>query len=235
MRTIRFAGVMTLAAALLCGSAMPAEAQQTFNVTLGSMMPFGQDGRVDNDVLAANHEFLSFTFKDFNQATVGAEWLVSAGPFLEFGAGASFYRRTVPTVYRDFVASNNAEIEQSLRFRMIPLAFTVRAVLAGQSSPVQPYVGAGIAIINWRYSEFGDFVDFGSRNLVVRPGTFVANGSEVGPVVLGGVRFGSGALSAGGEVRYQKADAELDSRFAAPMLDLGGWTYQATLGIRFGR
>ena len=94
---------------------------------------------------------------------------------------------------------------------------------------------AGIAIINWRYSEFGDFVDFGSRNLVVRPGTFVANGSEVGPVVLGGVRFGSGALSAGGEVRYQKADAELDSRFAAPMLDLGGWTYQATLGIRFGR
>ena len=31
------------------------------------------------------------------------------------------------------------------------------------------------------------------------------------------------------------ADAALDDRFAGPRIDLGGWTYQATVGIRFGR
>lgn len=235
MGTIRLTAASALAVALLCGSAIPAQAQQTLNVTLGGFMPFGQDGRVDDDVLVANHEFLVFDFKDFNQVTAGAEWLVPVGPFIEFGAGASIYRRTVPTIYRDFFASNDTEIEQNLRFRMIPVALTVRVIPTGQSSPVQPFIGAGIAVINWRYSEFGDFVDFGSPNLVIRPGTFVADGTEVGPVVLGGVRFVSDTVSVGGEIRYQKADAELDNRFAASRLDLGGWTYQATFGIRFGR
>lgn len=234
MRSMRLAAA-ALAFALLCGVAMPAQAQQTVNFTLGGFVPFGQDGRVRGDVLARNHDFLAFDFKDFTNATVGGEWLLPVGPIIELGAGASFYRRTVPTVYRDFVASDRTEIEQSLRLRMVPVAFTLRVVPTGQSSPVQPYLGAGIAVINWRYSEFGDFVDFGSPNLVVRPGTFVTKGTEVAPVVLGGIRLASDTFSVGGEVRYQKADAELDNRFAASRLDLGGWTYQATFGVRFGR
>ncbi len=235
MQLTRLAGAAVLSFALLDVSAIPAQAQQTFNFTLGGTMPFGRDARVAGDVLVANHDFLAFDFEDFNGVTAGAEWLVPVGPFVEVGAGAAVYRRTVPTVYRDFVASNGTEIEQSLRLRTIPTSLTLRVVPTGQSSPVQPYIGAGVAIINWRYSEFGDFVDFGSTALVVRPGTFVATGTEVGPVVLGGVRLVSDAFSLGGEVRYQKADAELDSRFAGPRLDLGGWTYQATFGLRFGR
>ena len=57
----------------------------------------------------------------------------------------------------------------------------------------------------------------------------------MGPLALGGVRFASDSFSVGGEIRYQKADADLSDDFAAPKLDLGGWTYQFTLGFRFGR
>jgi hypothetical protein len=228
-------GVALMAVVLFCGTTQPAFAQQTVNFTLGGFVPQGQDSRVNGDVLLTNNEFLVFDFDDFNGVTFGGEWLVPVGPFIEFGAGASFYRQTVPTVYRDFVASNNTEIEQNLRLRMIPMAFTARVVPTGQSSPIQPYFGGGVTIINWRYSEFGDFVDFGSPGLIVRSGSFVADGNEVGLVLLGGVRFVGDVVSVGGDVRYQRADAELDDRFAAPRIDLGGWTYQATLGFRFGR
>jgi hypothetical protein len=235
MSTRSLAGAGLMACALLCSATRPASAQQTLNFTLGGFVPQGQDSRVEGDVLLRNYDFLVFDFDDFNGVTLGGEWLVPIGPFIEFGAGASFYRNTVPTVYRDYVASDNTEIEQNLQLRLIPMAFTARVVPTGQSSPIQPYFGGGVAIINWRYSEFGDFVDFGSPELLVRSGSFVADGNEVGLVLLGGVRFVGDVMSVGGEVRYQRADADLDDRFAAPRIDLGGWTYQATIGVRFGR
>lgn len=234
MRSARLA-VVAIAIILAGGSVRPAYAQQTLNFTLGSFVPFGADARAQGDVLLENSTFLAFGVDDFSRVTVGAEWLVPIGSFLEAGAGASFYRRTVPTVYRDFTDSTGREIEQNLRLRMVPVAFTLRVVPTGLSSPIQPYFGGGVALINWRYSEFGDFIDFGSPGRPVRPGTFVANGTEAAPVLFGGLRFGSDELSVGGEIRYQKAEADLDDRFAAPRLDLGGWTYQFTLGLRFGR
>lgn len=219
---------------LLCGDVTRAQAQ-TLNFTLGRFVPFGEDARTSGDVLLANRNFLAFDVDDFSVATAGAEWLMPVGNFVELGAGASFSRRTVPSVYRDFVGSDNTEIEQRLRLRMIPVAFTVRLVPTGQQSSIQPYIGGGVALINWRYSEFGDFVDFGAPGRPIRPDSFVASGTEAAPVVLGGIRFGAETLSAGGEIRYQRAEGDLDDRFAGPRLDLGGWTYQFTLGIRFGR
>jgi hypothetical protein len=104
---------------------------------------------------------------------------------------------------------------------------------------VQPYFGAGLGVFAWRYSESGEFVDFGTRSPTIFRDRFVASGSETGPVALGGIRFAADTVSAGFEVRYQGADAPLGSEFAVvadePRIDLGGWTYQFTVGWRFGR
>jgi hypothetical protein len=54
-------------------------------------------------------------------------------------------------------------------------------------------------------------------------------------VVLAGLRFGGETVSAGGEIRYHSAEAALDDRFAGSKIDLGGWTYNVTVGVRFGR
>ena len=200
-----------------------------------SFTPRGEDARVQDDVLAKNREFLTFDIKEFNSATAGVEWLVPLGNFLEAGAGISFSRRTVPSVYSAFQASDGTEIAQDLRLRMIPVALTIRVLPLGQSSSVQPYVGAGLGIISWRYSESGDFIDFGTANRRVFRDSFVASGTETGPVALGGIRFGRETVSAGFEARYQKAEGNVGADFAAPKIDLGGWTYQLTLGVRFGR
>ncbi len=232
--TTRLVLPVFLACAALSVTAAPAAAQQTFNLTLGHFSPRGEDARVSGDVLVANRDFLTFDIGEFGGPSVGAEWLIPLGNFFEAGAGISFSRRTVPSIYTGFRDSDGTEIDQDLRLRILPMALTVRVLPFGRSSGVQPYFGAGLGVFNWRYSESGEFVDFGAGRRIFRD-SFVADGNETGPVALGGIRFASDSFSAGGEVRYQSASADLDNRFAGSKIDLGGWTYQLTLGLRFGR
>lgn len=222
---------------LACTALAPAtaSAQQTINFSLGVFTPRGADARVAGDVLNANSTFLFFDVGDFKSASIGGEWLIPFGEFFEGGVGIGFSRRTVETVYTDFTDNFGEEIQQKLRLRQVPFAFTVRALPLGQSNPFQPYIGAGLLATNWRYAEFGDFVDFGDPSFPVFPASYVASGTATGPVVLGGVRFGGRRLSAGGEIRYQKAEGDLSSEFAGSKIDLGGWIYNFTLGVRFGR
>jgi|SRR5688572_15864186 hypothetical protein len=223
-----------LAGAVMLTTAGEAAAQQTLNFSLGYFAVRGEDARVDGDVVNANRTFLAFDVSDFNSASVGAEWLVPLGEFLEAGAGISFTRRTVASVYSDFIDNDGTEIDQDLRLREVPIALTVRVLPLGQRNALQPYFGAGLGIVNWRYSETGEFIDFGNNREIFRD-QFVADGNATGPIVLGGLRYGGETFSAGGEIRYHSAEGDLDDRFAGSKIDLGGWTYNFTMGVRFGR
>jgi len=206
--------------------------RQTVNFTLGYFTPFGFDARDDDDVLLANSTFLLFDIDDFHGASVGGEWLFPLARHIEGGIGVSFTSQTAHSVYADFVDSDGTEIDQDLHLRTTPIAFTVRLIPVSPSSPFQPYVGGGVGLINWRYSERGEFVDFNAGREIFN-GNFEKSGTNAGPVVLGGVRFAGDAFSAGFEVRYQYAEGDLDPDFAAPKIDLGGWTYNFTAGVRF--
>ena len=139
----------------------------------------------------------------------------------------------MPTVYGNFVNRNGSEIEQDLKLRVAPFTATVRVLPFGRSRPVQPYVGGGVGVLSYRYSETGDFVDF-TDNSVFRD-SFAGSGTATGPTVLGGVRVPLGAWDFGGEVRWQKAKGDLpaDLGFAGDVIDLGGWNYLATVNIHF--
>jgi hypothetical protein len=229
---------LLLACATVAATTQPAFAQQTLNFSLGYFTVRGEDARVEGDVLTENRSLLAFDVDDFNGASVGGEWLVPLGQYFEGGAGVSFSRSTVSSVYRDFVDNDGSEIAQDLRLRIVPISFTIRVLPLGQSSAIQPYFGAGLGIFSWRYSESGEFVDFGTRPSTIFRDQFVASGAETGPVVLGGIRFAGNTLSAGAEIRYHSADAALGDEFALvadePRIDLGGWIYQFTIGFRFG-
>jgi len=227
-------GMLVTAAMLICATAARAQdrGQQTVNFTLGYFTPLGFEARDDDDVLSANSTFLIFDLDDFNGASVGGEWLFPLARNVEGGIGLSYSKRTVPSVYQDFVDPNGTEIDQDLSLRIVPLAFTVRLIPVDPRSPVQPYIGAGIGLFSWRYSEIGEFVDFGGGNEIFED-RFVRTGTNAGPVVLGGIRFVGDTASGGFEIKYQKATGDLDADFAAPKIDLGGWTYNFTVGIRF--
>jgi hypothetical protein len=207
----RLAVLALLSAGAIGLSAQPAAAQQTLNFTFGYFAVRGEDARVEGDILNEHlgaEASLVYDVQDFNSASFGGEWLVPLSGYIEAGAGVSFTRQTVPSVYEDFIDADGSEIEQDLRLRRVPVDLTMRVMPLGQQSSVQPYFGAGISIVSWRYSESGEFVDFTRGNAIFRD-QIVASGTETGPVVLGGVRFAGDSLSAGAEVRYYSAEGEL--------------------------
>jgi hypothetical protein len=210
-------------------------AQQSLNFYLGGFVPTGEDnrGNIDGgDVLVNNLDFLAFNVEDFKGATAGVEYLVGLGDYLDAGLGIGTYRRTVPSVYADLVNANGSEIEQDLRLRIIPFTATVRFLPAGRDAWLVPYIGAGVGVFNWRYSETGDWVR--SDDSIYRD-TFVGSGTATGPVILGGLRLPIGALDLGYETRWQKAKGDLPTSesFSADSINLGGWTHAVTFNVRF--
>ena len=226
-----------LATAIVCSAMLfapeAARAQQTLNLSFGYFTVRGQDARVDGDVLNANRNFLTFDIDDFNGGSIGGEWLVPVGRCIEAGAGVDFTRRTVSSFYTRFVNRDGSNIDQDLRVRMVPAAFTFRLLPLGQDRGFQPYVGGGLDVIAWRYSESGEFLD--TRDNTIFNNSYVASGTETGPVAMGGIRFAGDTAAAGFEFRYQGAEADLPAPFAGEKIDLGGWSYLFTVGMRFGR
>jgi hypothetical protein len=173
----------------------------------------------------------------FTGPTVGGEWLVGLGNYFEAGAGLGFYQRTVPAADR-LGRVNNATgnpIVADLKLRIAPFTATVRALPLGHDAPIVPYVGAGVGVYAWRYSESGEFVDF-VDNKTIFAGTFVGSGAAVGPVVLAGVRVPIGPMAPGFEVRWQKAQGNLPGLpdfEPGRVIDLGGLNYLFTFNIKF--
>lgn len=211
-------------------------AQQSLNLSVGGFVPRGVDSRPGDDVLVKNLGSLIFEVKDFNGPTVSADWLIALGNNIEAGLGVGYYSRTSPAVYRNFQNANRSEIEQDLKLRVTPFTATIRVLPLGRRAGIQPYIGAGVGVFQFRYAETGQFVDFSDRSIF--NDTFVGSGTATGPVVLGGLRFPMGAVDLGGEVRYQSAKGNLptappEGPFAGSKIDLGGMNYSLTVNIRF--
>jgi opacity protein-like surface antigen len=213
----------------------PASADGVFNLYGGLFAVRSADSRVDDDVLLNNAGFLAFEIDDFNGGTFGADYHVGVGRYLEIGGGVGYYQQDVPSVYRDYVNENGFEIAQELSLKMVPISLTAKVFPFGRNQGVEPYVGGGVAFVNWKYSEVGEFVDFNNDYEVFRD-RFVDDGWATLPVFLAGVRFPVGdVFRFGGEFRWQTGTADLDPSqgFAGERIDLGGYTYIATFGFRF--
>jgi hypothetical protein len=229
------------AVALVSGflAAPDAAAQQSLNVYLGGFTPRALDARDNDDVLVRNGVFLStvneirgIDMGEFNNVTIGGEWLFAVSPNLEGGLGIGFYQRTVPTLYTDLVNTDGTDIEQDLKLRIVPFTATIRFLPVGNTAGFQPYVGAGVTAYRWRYSETGQFVDFQNN---VFTGNFVGSGGAAGPTILGGFRVPIDSAAIGFEIRWQSGEGTLpsDQGFAGSTIDLGGMNYLFTMNFRF--
>jgi hypothetical protein len=233
---MRFHVAVTAAALVVIGLVHPhtAAAQQTLNFSVGAFTIRGEGARVDGDVLVVNRDLFLFDFSDFTGVSLTGEWLAPIGDYVEAGGGIGFTTRGVPTIYDDYTRPDQTEIEQELKLRTIPFSASIRLLPLGRNAAVQPYVGGGITVINYRYSETGDFIDFTQPGRPIFHDSYVATGNAVGPIAVFGLRVPMGNFLLGGEVRYQKAEADLDEvDFLGPKLDLGGFHYAATFGFRF--
>ena len=225
--------VMLAAMSLWLGT--PAWAQQSsLSLNLGYFALRGEDTRISDDVIVENLSLFAFGLDQFNNGSVGAEWLVGVGDYAEVGVGVGIYQQTVLSVYDDFVNLDGSEIEQDFKLRVTPVTATARFFPFGQRSAIQPYAGAGVGFFNWRYSEVGEFVDFTTFDIF--RDRFVAEGNDVGAVYLGGVRVLAGSrFAVGVEVRYQDVQGVvgIDQGFLEERIDLGGLTTSFTFNVLF--
>jgi hypothetical protein len=226
-------------------TADPSYAQQTLNLYLGGFVPdsYGSRTRDDlglsADVVRSDLDFLAFNLNSFGRFTFGGEYLVGIGDYLEAGGGVGYDQTSVPSVYAYQVNSNGSEIQQELRLRTVPFTATMRVLPFGRRAGMVPYVGGGVAIINWKYTEIGQWVDQTDNSIF--SASYSGTGTSVGPLFLAGVRVPLGVWGFGGEFRWQEVKGDLpgDQGFATtqvgqrPWVDLGGWSYLATFQLHF--
>lgn len=240
VRTVARTSGIWLAAVLL---AAPASAQviQSLNVGVGLFNPRGYDGRAEGDVLVQDLDgayALAFKVGDFRGGQIFGEWNVAFGRHVEVGAGVGYFSRNVPSVYRDWTDFRDGvevEIEQDLKLRIIPISGVVRFLPFGRPGSFQPYIGVGVAALNWRYSETGEFVD-GADNSVFRA-RYIGTGTTPGPLVLGGFRMPINGDIYGltFEWRYQFGTGTLpqDVDFLSDKIDLSGGHVNFGFLVRF--
>ena len=137
----------------------------------------------------------------------------------------------MPAIYDEWINEDGSEIEQELRLRIMPLTAVVKILPLGARRAIQPYVGGGLGVYFWRYSETGEFL--ATDGNLFRD-SFVQSGTSLGPVAVFGVR-GRVSESAliGLEGRYQWGTTDLSEDFLGTKLDLGGFSILATFGYRF--
>ncbi len=225
--------VLALAAVLMRPSV--ASAQQSADFYLGGFVPSSLGSRDVNDVLLQNSSFLDFNMGSFTGFTFGGDFLIAFGDKFDAGLGVGYYQRSVVAAdaFSEF-ETTGAPILATLQLRIVPFDATVRWLPLGHHHGVEPYVGGGVGVFSWHYSENGDFV--ADDNVTIIHGNFAGSGATVGPVILGGVKVPvSRSASVGGEVRYQYAigDLPLDQGFAGSKIDLGGFNYLFTINVKF--
>lgn len=235
--TLRVVGVGLLMTASMVARPATASAQvvQSVNLNLGVFMPRGEDTRKATDVWIKNLPVYRFEVKDFTGGEASAEWNFAFGDRVELGLGGAFYQRTIDTSYRDYTNPNRTEIESKFRLRTMPVTGVVRILPFGNARTFQPYLGGGIGVVNWRYSEFGDFIDFNDRNNVYRA-QYTANGNKAAPVFLAGFRapVGGDVWAITFEGRYMRAEGDLSTNdFLGSKVDLGGTALRFGVLLRF--
>jgi Outer membrane protein beta-barrel domain len=239
----RKASVAGLLVTALLGVPVAAHADSLFGFHAGGFFLRGEDGRTDGDVLVENLSFRTLIDADFdeplkvfNGGTISGEYLYGIGDFIEAGVGIGYYQKDEASYYTDFEEVDGTDIIQDTKIRLIPVTVSVRAFPIGRTTPVQPYVGAGVNFYRWRYSETGEFIDFSQEDLPVFRDSFVDDGSAVGGIFLAGVRAPIGdRFLIGGEFRWQNGKADLDPalNFAGDKLDLGGYSVVGGFHVRF--
>ena len=235
--TLKMVGVGLVMAAALVARPATASAQvvQSLNLNLGVFMPRGEDTRVHGDVWLADLPVYRFEVKDFTGGEVSGEWNFGFGDRVELGLGGSFYQRTVSTNYRDYTNPNGTEIDSKFKLRTTPVTGIIRLLPFGNARTFQPYIGGGIGVINWRYSEVGDFIDFNDHNNVYHA-QYTASGNKAAPVFLAGFRapVGGDVWAITMEGRYMRAEGDLNTNdFLGSKIDLGGTSLRFGVLVRF--
>jgi opacity protein-like surface antigen len=224
---MRRASVVT---ALLFVSAFPLVSEAgSLDMRVGGFFPRLESNLwVDDSILyQKDGEFIEKS--DWYNAIGGLQYNHELGDMIEVGLSTDFFQRTLQTSYRDFVGESGREIQQTLKFNMVPVGVQIK-IGPTRRGKIAPYIAAGGDMVFYTYEEFGDFIDFDTPSNPIIPDSFRSEGTAFGFHGAAGIKVPIGDdFSIVGEGRYLWAKDDMSEDFRGNEIDLSGW--MATIGV----
>ena len=199
-----------------------------------------------SDIFDETTSQLTLSKNDFSSLTFGGDISWFASPKFDLVFDGEFARTSKGSEMRDWVDNNDQPIEQTTKYRRVPLTVGMRYYLTDRGHSVSnfayipskyaTYVGAGAGAMYYRFAQDGDFVDFQSQNLAVRRLTLESSGWAPMAHGMAGFDYSLGPwLALNTEARYQWARAELDPQVfeGFEKIDLSGFSGTVGFKVRF--
>jgi hypothetical protein len=118
---------------------------------------------------------LTLSRSDFSSATLGTSVAIRVSPRNDLVFDLSYANVSHGSEFRDWIDNNNQPITQTTSLRRIPVTLGVRHYLGQRGRAIgrfawipaaqTPYVGLGAGIMQYRFRQTGDFVNFQTLNV----------------------------------------------------------------------
>ena len=196
----------------------------------------------NSDIFHQITDQLTLDRSDFSSATFGMALAISVSPRNDVVFDVTYSNVNRGSEFRDWIDNNDQPIQQSTSLRRIPLTVGFRHYLTSRGrslgryawipAPRSLYMGAAIGMMEYKFAQDGDFVDFGTLN--VFPDHYESQAWT--PVAHGtlGLDMGLGSFTMLNlEARYTWAKAPMSSDFKDfDRIDLSGVSFTAGLAFR---
>ncbi len=247
MKSGRYAAL--LAATAIAAVSRPSLAQSAgdgflFHVPGGSWGVYGGFDRAiaGSDVFSFVTKQLTLNRADFSSAKFGSNVAIRLSPSNDIVFDVSYASVSRRSEFRDWVDQNNLPIEQTTSLRRIPITLSVKHYLASRGRSIgrfawipaarATYVGIGAGLMEYRFHQVGDFVDFQTLNIA--PDEFESKGWTPELHALAGVDLAlSRFIVLTGEARYTWAKGPMSRDFIDfNRIDLSGISVTAGFSLR---
>ena len=196
-----------------------------------------------SDIFAFTTRQLTLNRSDFDSMDASLELALRLMPRLDLVFNVAYSGIDKGSESRDYMGSDGLPIQQSTTFRRIPITLSGRYYLLDRGRSVghfawvparfAPYIGAGAGLMNYTFSQSGEFVDDSTKNIF--SDQFNSSGWTPMAQALAGIDWSFGprwALTT--EAKYVSASANLGSDFVGfHRIDLSGFSTSVGFFVRF--
>ena len=209
--------------------------------------------RVDSNIFEFPLDSLTLSRTDFASPLLGGEIAVRVTDRLDVAAGLGWARARSASEYVNWL-EGGVPIEQVTTFETLHASvgakyyFTERGRSVGRfawvPSRFSPYLGGGIGVVDYEFTQEGDFVDFesivvdpvdGSVSADIFSDRLLTEGTGFAGYFGGGIDITLGRqFVLNGEARYTLANGPVGGSYSSfDRIDLAGLQLLAGIGIRF--
>jgi opacity protein-like surface antigen len=241
-------------AALGATMASPLRAEDSQDTSSGSGFSLRQPrvfigGHIGVSIPKANSDFLDMTIReltleksDFRTAIFGGDIGFPIRSHFATIFSLEYSRTTANSESRNFIEDNGNPILQTTRLSLVPITATLRyyprkmGETAGSYAWIptrfNPYVGGGIGIVHYSFTQFGRIVD--TRTLNIDEAVLKSKGFTDTEHIVGGIDISlSPKIFVNAEGRYSWTSPSLSNDFTSQPLNLDGFKFLGGIYFRF--